>query len=119
PALHPEKCDLVGAQPPQAGFDRLYHALTVRASGVRVGRVQAARVLGGENPAFAFRRDQLTDDSFALATPVIVRRVDEVAAGIGESLDDAGRFVLARAPIAPAVPEDHRAKAQLRHPQAG
>src|SRR5215212_6387907 len=50
---------------------------------------------------------------------VVVGGVDEVAARLGEPLDDAGRLILACAPTAPAVAEDHRAQAQLRDPQSG
>ena len=86
------------------------------AAGVRVVRVEAERVLGGDHPALAPRLGELADEALARPVRVVVRGVDEVAAGLVVPLEDPAALVRVGAP-APVGPEGHRAEGQLADAQ--
>src|SRR5262249_16936591 len=108
--------DVVGAQPPQAPFDGLAHALAVVATAVRIALPDAQGVLGGDHEPLALRGDQAADDLLALPIGVTVGRVDEVSTGAGLDVEELAALLLGGAP-APALAESHRAQAEFRNPQ--
>jgi hypothetical protein len=62
--------------------------------------------------------EELAEEGLAAAVRIDIRRVDEVAAGLEEGVEDGAALVLGRAP-ALVLAERHRAEAKLRDPQAG
>jgi len=107
--------DAIGLQPFETRFDRLDHVLPVvaQASDGRLGG-GAARELRGDNEVVAVRRDGLAYQCLGNTMLIIVGRVDKVAAGVGESGDDAPDFFRGR-PIAPRPDRTYpcRARAQI------
>jgi hypothetical protein len=115
PDVHPEHVDVVGAQALQARVERVHEALAVVAGAVGIGWVARERVLRGQHPAVAFGRDDFADVALRGAARVVVGGVDEVAARLGEGVDDAPALLPGPAP-APLLAEGHGSQAQLGDP---
>ena len=109
PGVHPEKIDVVGAQPLQAGFERLHHVLAAVPAGARIIPPVEKRVLGRHDKTFPVRRDELADEPLAGAFGVAVGGVDEIAARGDIGVEDAPALLFRRAP-APLRPEGHGAQ---------
>jgi hypothetical protein len=113
PHVEPVHVDVVGAEAAQAGVERLDHVLAMAAAAVGIAGAGVDGVLGGQHPPGPLGGDQLAGDLLAGAVGVGVGGVDEVAAGLGEGLQDAGALVLGGAP-SPLRTEGHGAEAELR-----
>jgi hypothetical protein len=113
-----EQVDIVALQQPQAFLDRGDHALAMVAAGVRIAWPRRHGVFGRDHESLALALSKFSDKPLRGAVGVVVGRIDEVAAAIDVSIEDAPRFVLLCAP-APVRPERHRAKGERRNPKAG
>jgi len=116
PHVEPQQVDVVGAESPQAAFDRSHHVLAVVAAGVRVVPPLGQRVLRGYDEVIPLGGDELAHEPFGRPVRVVVRRVDEVAAGIREPVEDAAALFVRRSP-SPVLTERHGAERHLRHPE--
>jgi hypothetical protein len=114
PDVDPVDVDVAGPEPSEAGLERLDEVLAVGAARIRIAIAGVQRVLRRQHPVVPVARDQLPNQSLALARGVVVRGIDEVASGLAEGLEDSRALVLLGAP-APRGPEGHRAEAKLRN----
>lgn len=84
------------------------------ARGVQVAAVARHGVLGRDDEAIAAARKKLAEDGLALTAAVEVRRVDDVAAGVGVQVENAAALPQRRA--ASLLAEGHRPEEQLGDP---
>jgi hypothetical protein len=64
----------------------------VIAAGVEVAVADVERVLGADNEVISVGRQQVAEDRLGGAVGVLVGRVDEGTAGLGEQLELLGTF---------------------------
>ncbi|HWM66444.1 MAG TPA: hypothetical protein VNO35_07650 [Steroidobacteraceae bacterium] len=96
PVVQPVQVDVVGLQAAQRVLARLDHRLTAGAAPVRIARIEIATEFSRDHQAVALRRvttDVVSDDLLGVALRVEVCRVDEVAAGGDEAVQDLLRFL--------------------------
>ena len=77
------------------------------------------RVFCGDYEVVPIGFQELAEEALAPALVVFVGGIDEIAAGLSESVKDFSRFVFRcnRTPVLPSFAEGHRAKAELGNPQ--
>jgi hypothetical protein len=85
--VQPQDVNVVGTQPPQRCLQRLHQALAVIAARIEVAVADVERVLGADNEVISVDRQQVAEDRLGGAVGVLVGRVDEGAAGLGEQLE--------------------------------
>ena len=95
----PVDVDPIRLEPLEARLYRGHHGLAAVAGDQPVGIGRSAiGELGGKNEIFAPPVQQSAEEFFGLAELIDIRRVDEVAAGLGIGVEDRPRLLSGSAP---------------------
>ena len=91
--MNPIEVDVVGFESLEAGLQGADHVLAVIAARVRVAFASEERVFGGDDKVVPIGFNEFAEEALTSALVVFVGGVDEIAAGLSETVKDFSRFV--------------------------
>ena len=119
PGVNPIEVDVIGLEPLEAGLKGAGHVLAVIAARVGIAFAGEKRAFRRDNEVVAVGRNEFAEQALTCAFVIFVGGVDEIAAGLRETVKDPSRFIFrcGEAKVFPSLPESHRAQAKLGNPQ--
>jgi len=115
--MHPVEVDVVGTESFQTCLERLVHTLAVIAPAVGIVRAAVEGVLGGQDELLPALPHELAEEPLARAVGIKIGRVDEIAASIGEGVEDLFALLLRRTKT-PVFTEGHGTETKFGNTQA-
>jgi len=119
PGMNPIEVDVVGLEPLEAGLKGAGHVLAVIAARVGIALAREERVFCGDDEVVPVGFNEFAQQALTRALVIFVGGVDEIAAGLRETVKDFSAFFFrcGEAPVFPGFPESHRAQAKLGDPE--